>query len=103
MIFASGCEFLVCRKEITEDEIHIYIREVEFGIGNAVVLWVDDKAREAKFFKHRLWIRMRQHENETFNLFNKFVIKTSNFTAEAYLNSNLFKYTIKICDSFKII
>ena len=82
--------------------MNVYLREVEFGVGRNVVLWVDEKAREFKFFKHRNWIRYKQLDDK-FNHFNKFVIKSNNFTAEAYLRSKLFKIIIKNCWSFKII
>lgn len=101
-MFASGCEFLICRRERHGNVVHVYLREVEFGIGNQVVLWVDDKARDFKFFKHRMWMRIKQQDDH-FNHFNKYVIKSNNFTAEAYLRSNLFQFLIRQCQSFKII
>ena len=60
IIFGSGCEFLICNREETDTTVNIYLREVEFGVGRNVVLWVDDKARETKFFKHRAWIKQKQ-------------------------------------------
>ena len=102
VIFGSGCEFLICKREEEGNIVNVYLREVEFGVGRNVVLWVDEKAREFKFFKHRNWIRYKQLDDK-FNHFNKFVIKSNNFTAEAYLRSKLFKYILKNCWSFKII
>jgi hypothetical protein len=44
LIFPSGCEFLVCNVEKKGKYTHIYLREVELGLGAShSALWLDPK------------------------------------------------------------
>ena len=45
LLFGIGCEFLVCRKEFNkfENNWHIWLREVRTGLGQNVILWIDDE------------------------------------------------------------
>ena len=51
VLFAPGCEFLVCKKEIKDDITHIYIREIRTGLAQHVRLWVDDNLFEDVSYK----------------------------------------------------
>jgi len=43
VMFQSGCEFLVTKREKIEDEHHIYLREIQTGLVKHPYLWLDDK------------------------------------------------------------
>jgi len=42
VMFPSGCEFLVTKREQVEEETHIYLREIQTGLAKHSFLWLDD-------------------------------------------------------------
>jgi len=43
VLFSSGSQFLVCKREVIDGMTHVYLREIELGLSKNVVLLCDDK------------------------------------------------------------
>lgn len=42
ILFPSGSQFLVCKRENVGNKINIYLRQVHLSLGHSVVLWADN-------------------------------------------------------------
>jgi len=42
ILFNSGAEFFVCKTMQKEHVLHVYLREVNVGFSDQVIVWVDD-------------------------------------------------------------
>ena len=57
ILFKGGTEFLTCKRVTGEDGCeHVYIREIQLGLGQNVLFWVDDSMFEPGGEMER-WIR----------------------------------------------
>lgn len=59
VLFSSGTEFLVCKREQVGVTLHIYIREICLGFSKNVVFWCDDKLSSVEYLKFHRWLRMK--------------------------------------------
>ena len=64
ILFRSGTEFLVCKREQVGDVLNVYIREINLGFGKNVVLWCDDSLfTNDNFTRLYDWIGRRQFKD----------------------------------------
>ena len=101
IIFPSGSEFLVCKREQVLDVTHIYIREVTLGLSRNAVMWIDESALMDKMNNVYKFMSTAIHDDEA-ETHTSYVIKSSSITARSYFNSVFFKASLHIADSFKL-
>lgn len=103
-MFPSGCEFLVCN--VVEDVIsgvtNIYLREICLGFAKNVILWIADDLTDDKLVLHSKALRKQEHNDNT-GFEGQYIMKTSSNIARAYLHSPLFKLSLHMSDSIKLI
>ena len=100
VLFESGCEFLVCRREIDPENAtitHIYLREIGIGWMKNGLLWLDPNGPSnqiiTKYMRHATyWDKLTE---------NQIIFKTHSHTAMAYFKSPFFRIALEVCDSFK--
>lgn len=101
ILFASGSEFLVCKREIIGEALHIYLREICLGFSKSVVLWCDDKLASNEYFKYHRWLRMKNIDDE--DDMTAHVHKSNSSVAKAYIKSDFFKLSVAMCKSFRFL
>lgn len=62
ILFASGSEFLVCKRTEDGDKINIYLREIKLGLNKNPILWCDDKIHDSAMLKYWNWLRSATYE-----------------------------------------
>ena len=80
---------------------NVYLREIQVGLGQNMIFWLDDKIFDRLLADVQLWMRF-----ESFNKFEKdmkFILKSHSATSMAYFRSELFRRSLALCDSFKIV
>lgn len=60
ILFPSGSQFLVCKREIVENQLHIYLRQVNLGLGHSIMFWADEKVFGFPYKKYMLWTQHAQ-------------------------------------------
>lgn len=99
-----GTEFLCCMTQYRGQQTHIYIREIRTGFGSNNVLWVDDELlpnpghglNENQKLLHYIYY-------QSFQKNVNFILKTSSKLAWSYINSEFFKKSLEVCNSFKLV
>ena len=104
ILFPSGSEFLVCKR--TDDAVsgitHIYLREIQLGFAKNTVLWLSDDLEEAQLALFQKAQRKAEHDDVN-GLDMQYVFKTNSNVARAYMYSSIFKVSMHVCDSFKVV
>ena len=104
ILFPSGCEFLVCKRE--EDKAagltHIYLREVSLGLSKRSAFLLDDEVYGPRHNIFHKWVRDARIEDKA-GLVPALVFKQQSQLSKAYFQSKLFEKALTICDSYKII
>ena len=103
LLFRSGTEFLVCKREQVGETVHVHLREVNLGLGKNVVLWCDDSIRKSTFQKVLTWIREKQYSDQYNTLGTQYVFRTQSIITKAYCESLFFKLSIKMSENFRFI
>lgn len=102
VLFRSGTEFLVCKREQRGSVLHVYLREVNLGLGKNVVLWCDDGTKETSFLKVHDWIRTKSYQDkESFQ--TQYVFKSQSLIAKAYCRSQFFILALQMSVKFRFI
>lgn len=102
VLFESGTEFLVCRKEVdaqNSDLHHIYLREINLGWRKNVIHWLNPQGQDNfvidKFFRHaQFWDTLKD---------SQMMHKSHSLTSMAYFESPFFKISLEVCDNFKFV
>ena len=102
VLFGSGTEFLVCKKVFNKEKnrYDIYIREVQLGLGQNVILWTDSNMFKDGGENEE---NIAQLIKKCWSANIKIILKSSSKTAWAYIYSEFFRISINICKKFKII
>lgn len=84
ILFRSGTEFMVCKREQKGEVLHVYIREICLGFGKNVVLWCDDGVLTNSLY-NRLhdWVGRRQFKDREC-MATQYVYKTQSLLMQAY-------------------
>lgn len=104
ILFPSGCEFLICKREEDNDQevTHIYLREVSIGLSKQSALIVDEEVYWPKYNTFHKQIREAKIDDRGSQV-PTLVFKQQSQLAKAYFQSKLFEKALTICDTFKII
>ena len=90
---------MVCKRESVDNILHIYLREIVTGIGEKTVLWLDNKVNTHSYLQPLAWARLGQARDSGV----QYIFKSNSTTALAYFDSQLFRYALSKCTSFKFI
>ena len=107
IVFIAGTEFLVCKREQVYDNLlgvmthHIYLREVQIGLGETNFLICDDKIYATWGHNNFDYIRRQQYEMYGQNI--KFILKNNSQIALAYFRSEFFRISLAICKTFRVM
>ena len=82
---------------------HIWIREIHTGFGSNIVLWLDDHLfpENEEDLENQEYLHEIYHRSFEKNI--NFILKASSSVGWAYINSPLFKISLQVCNSFKIV
>ena len=84
ILFPSGTEFLVCKREQVGMSLHIYIREICLGFSKNVLLWCDDKLGSTEYIKFHRWLRLKNNDDKELEI-TSHVHKSNSSVARAYI------------------
>lgn len=82
VIFLPYSQFVVFKKEIIDDVTFIYLRQINLGISDLNVLWVDDHILEPEW-ENKIYMECTSRKNQKI----KFIPKISTDCAISYLKS----------------
>jgi len=102
VLFAPWCTFLVTKKEQGEDgKTHIYVRQVELGITQNTIFWVDDKIMDANW-ENKILMEYLTSQGLQRNL--RIIPKISTNLALSFVDSPFGQYILKyIKEDFQIV
>lgn len=89
-------------EDVTSGITHIYLREIELGFAKNMVLWVSDDLEGDQLALFQSAQRKAEH-NDVNGFDAHYVYKTNSNVARAYMYSSIFKVSMHLCDSFKVI
>jgi len=93
ILFASGSEFLVCKRVEKDDKVCIFLREIKLGLNKNAVLWCDDKITDSAMLKYWNWIRTAAYEQEN-QKFRELVTYNNSMKAREYIDSVFYKLSL---------
>ena len=89
VLFASGCEFMVCDRSTDASGVtHIYVREIILGLSNPII-WLDDNKNSIVFKRIHECIQKQSQDVHLMSL--QFVMKTNSIVCQAYFQSVYFR------------
>lgn len=103
VIMPSGCEFIVCNKKVENGITHIYLREMQLGVGagTKTALWIDNKVNTG-MIRQLIWMKYYEMQNKE-DTGTVFVNKNSSSIGIAYLESIFFKLSLLTSESFVLV
>lgn len=105
-MFGTGQTFLTCaRKEEANGNLTVYLRQVQIGFAQNVVLWTDHRLNndEVTEKNEKLKNIIQEANHHIFYKKIEYIMKTSSKTTVSFMRSEFFRISLEISKTFRFV